>query len=124
MNPCGLCRIIKKLLERIKLKMQNLYGNFQAVVLEPINESDFEPVMNKDNEPKLKDNKPVYQLVKDSKNKMLLKDGTGLYTSFKFLGVKPTFEAGKIFNLKACIVPFISSSFINYSINVVEVLNK
>lgn len=104
--------------------MQNLYGNFQAVVLEPINESDFEPVMNKDNEPKLKDNKPVYQLVKDSKNKMLLKDGTGLYTSFKFLNVKPTFEAGKIYNLKAQITPYLASNFINYSINVVEVLNK
>lgn len=105
--------------------MQNLYGNFQAVVLEQINENDFEPVMDKNNEPKLKDGKPVFQLTKDSKSKMLLKDGTGLYTSFKFLGVKPTFEAaGKIYNLKACIVPFISSNFINYSINVVEVLNK
>lgn len=112
----------QKLLERIKSKMQNLYGNFQAVVLEPVNENDFEPVMNKEGEQKEKDGKLVFQLT--NKSKMLLKDGTGLYTSFKFLGVKPTFEAGKIYNLKACIVPFISSSFINYSINVVEVLNK
>lgn len=124
MNPYGLCRIIKKLLERIKLKMQNLYSNFQAVVLEPINESNFEPVMNKDNEPKLKDGKQVFQLTKDSKSKMLLKDGTGLYTSFKFLGVKPTFEAGKIYTLKCLITPYIASSFVNYSITVIEVLNK
>lgn len=104
--------------------MQNLYATFQAVVLEPIVEDSFEPVMNKDNEPKLKDGKPVFQLTKDSKSKMLLKDGTGLYTSFKFLGIKPTFEAGKIYNLKAQITPYLASNFINYSINVVEVLNK
>lgn len=120
----GASMLITIYLFRKAIKLQNLYGNFQAVVLEPINESDFEPVMNKDGEQKEKDGKQVFQLTKDSKSKMLLKDGTGLYTSFKFLGVKPTFEAGKIYNLKACIVPFISSSFINYSINVVEVLNK
>ena len=107
--------------------MQNLYATFQAVVLEQINENDFEPVMDKNNEPKLKDGgKPVFQLTKDSRSKMLLKDGTGLYTSFKFLGIKPTFEAaGKIYNLRCLVTPYIASSnFINYSINVVEVLNK
>ena len=114
----------QKLLERIKSKMQNLYGNFQAVVLEPVNENDFEPVMNKDGEQKQKEGKLVFQLTKDSKSKMLLKDGTGLYTSFKFLGVKPTFEAAKIYTLKCLITPYIASSFVSYSITVIEVLNK
>lgn len=103
--------------------MQNLYGNFQAVVLEPVTENDFEPVMNKDGESKQKDGKPVFQLTKDSKSKMLLKDSTGLYTSFKFL-IKPNFEAGKIYNFRALITPYIASNFVNYSITVVEVLNK
>lgn len=111
----------QKLLERIKSKMQNLYGNFQAVVLEPVNENDFEPVMNKDGEQKEKEGKLVFQLTKDSKSKMLLKDSTGLYTSFKFL-LKPTFEAGKIYTLKCLITPYIASSFVNYSITVIEVL--
>lgn len=109
----------QKLLERIKLKMQNLYGNFQAVVLEPVNENDFEPVMNKDGEQKQKEGKLVFQLT--NKSKMLLKDSTGLYTSFKFL-LKPTFEAGKIYTLKCLITPYIASSFVNYSITVIEVL--
>ncbi|ROU56530.1 hypothetical protein [Neisseria gonorrhoeae] len=101
--------------------MQNLYGNFQAVVLEQVTENDFEQVMNKDGSEKQRDGKPVFQLTKDSRSKMLLKDGTGLYTSFKFLAFKPTFEAGN-YSLKAQITPYIDSNFINYIILISEVL--
>lgn len=120
MNPCDLCRYYQKLLRKNQITMQNIFGTFKLIALENTNGDDYEPCLNSDGTHKQKNGKDLYVLKHDSKNKLLLKDNE-LHTKFK-LTICPSLLAGHNYRATAQIIPYVSGSFIAYSlvVNAIE----
>lgn len=106
--------VLSKTIRKNQITMQSLYGTFKLITLENTNNDDFEPCLNSDGTHKQKNGKDLYVLKHDSKSKLLLKDDE-LHTKFK-LTVCPSLLAGHNYRATAQVIPYVSGSFIAYSL--------